>query len=746
MAGSKAADATELAQKKRTLNLVTAILFIAGSVWSFFYAVLGFYAAALVPLSFIILLSLNFTLYRSFRSFGWYLRITCLLMLFTPFLFQWLIGGFENGGSVGLWSVLAPIGMLVFEDRQEKKYQREVGGFFIGFILLLLFSCIFNEYFRERVKEPELPLRLGAFFVTLAAVPTVLYFLLKDYVKRQIIAKSQVLEHQNLLQQMVKELTQREVELNENLVALEEAKEQIQIMFEESQLMQDKIQNINSYLATILDNADYLIIATDANGMILLFNKSAERFLEYSKEEVIGKINPMIFHDPLEIEKKAKALDVDPGFNAIFPPNIEANTVSGEWTYISKTGKRYPMMLSLTKLWNEKSNEFAGYLAMAYDRTAQKEYEQQLKEKNEMLLQREEELQLNIEELRTIHEDLAGKNKSLEKALLELKETQHKLVITEKMAALGQLISGVAHEMNTPVSAIQSTSRTMLDQLYQCLTRLPVVLVLLDEEQKAAFLELFEQALQSADKLTTKEQRLYRKELEQILADFNLPDPKGMAEELVSARVYKNLTQYSSLFSHPKIELILSELCLVGKLQNGLANVEIASTKALQVVKALRTYSHVHNTEDPIAYDLVDNIETILVLMENQLKYGIELEKEYNEIPRLVGYPDQIGQVWTNLITNAIHAMNGKGKILIQVAQKTSSTVSVTITDNGPGIPPEIQSRIFEPFFTTKQQGQGTGLGLDICRKILEQNEGKISFTSVPGRTSFEIELPISHS
>jgi PAS domain S-box-containing protein len=747
MAGSNAEDNVELIQKKRVLNLITAILFVAGSTWAFIYTALGFYTAALVPLSFIILLSLNFSLYCSFKSLEWYLRITCFLMLFTPFFFQWLIGGFENGGGVGLWSAFAPIGMLVFEDRQEKKYQRENLGYLVGFIFLLFFSCIFNEYFRERVKAPALPLRLGAFFVTLAAVPSVLHFLLKDYVRRQEIAKKQILEYKTLLEGMVSELQKREVELNENLVALEEAKEEIQIMFEESQFMQEKIQNVNSYLSSILDNAEYLIISTDANEMILQFNKSAERFLEYSKEEVIGKVNPIIFHDPLEVEQKGKPLNVAPALSVVFPPQIEANTVSGEWTYISKTGKRYPMMLSITKLWNEKTNEFGGYLLMAYDRTAQKAYEQELKAKNAMLLQREEELQMNIEELRAIQEDLADKNKTLEKTLLELKQTQNKLIVSEKMASLGQLISGVAHEMNTPVSAIQATARIMSEQLRQCLSGFPAIIELLDSEQKAAFLELAEQVLQSVDnKLTTKEQRLYRRELEQILTEFNLTDPRDMAEELVSAKIYKNLAQYSSLLSHSQIELILSQLCLIGKLKNGLSNIEIASTKALQVVKALRNYSHTQNTENPISYDLIENIETILTLMESLLKHGIEIEKEYNDIPKLIGYPEQVGQIWTNLITNAVHAMNGKGKIAIQVACQTPSTVSVTITDNGPGIPPEIQDRIFEPFFTTKQQGQGTGLGLDICRKILEQSGGKISFTSVPGRTSFQVELPIKPS
>ncbi|MCS6905320.1 MAG: ATP-binding protein [Bacteroidia bacterium] len=740
-AGIKATESTSLAQKKRALNTVTLILFIAGLVWAVLYGSLGYYFPAAVPVSFLVLISLNFFLYRSFASFGWYLRITCALMLFTPFLFQWLIGGFENGGAVALWAVFGPIGMIVFEDRQEKKLQRQVNCYLIGFVLLLFFSCIFNEFFRSRVITPPLPLRLGAFFVTLSSIPVVIHLLLKDYVRRHILSQNQILEQQNLLHDIIQQLQKREHELNESLVALEEAKEEIEIMYEESRIIQEKIQAINSYLQTILDGAEYLIIATDTQGYIRLFNKCAERYLEYKPEEVVGKLTPLVFHDPSEIKQKQKEHNISSlTLEALLLLNKHN---SSEWIYISKSGRRYPMMLSLTQLWNPKTNVCEGYLIMAYDRTAQKQYEQLLKQKNEELLQREEELRQNVEELRAIQEDLAHKNKYLEDTLRELKETQHKLVISEKMAALGQLISGVAHEINTPVSAILATSRIITEQFHACINDLPTTLELMDEKQKIEFFALVQQSLNHQEKLSTKEQRQYRKEIERILEEFNFEDTRTLAEEMLNTCLYKNLENYTSLLSHPQAQAILFKLCQIGKIHNALTNIQIAANKALLVVKALRNYSHTQNTESPVTYDLIENIETVLVLMENLLKHGIEVEKEYHEIPKLLGYPDQIGQVWANLITNAVHAMNGKGKIKISVAPKTSNTIAVTITDNGPGIPPEIQHKIFDPFFTTKPQGQGTGLGLDICRKILEKHEGKISFTSEPGNTTFEVELPL---
>jgi signal transduction histidine kinase len=107
-----------------------------------------------------------------------------------------------------------------------------------------------------------------------------------------------------------------------------------------------------------------------------------------------------------------------------------------------------------------------------------------------------------------------------------------------------------------------------------------------------------------------------------------------------------------------------------------------------------------------------------------------------------MGYPDELNQVWTNIITNALQAMQYQGDLTIE-AHQNNGHVEVKIIDSGPGIPEEIQPKIFEPFFTTKKQGEGTGLGLGICKKIIEKHQGEIKFTSQPGRTEFVIKLPV---
>jgi signal transduction histidine kinase len=127
----------------------------------------------------------------------------------------------------------------------------------------------------------------------------------------------------------------------------------------------------------------------------------------------------------------------------------------------------------------------------------------------------------------------------------------------------------------------------------------------------------------------------------------------------------------------------------------------------------------------------------------DQLKQGIEVIKHYAEVPAIAAYPDELNQVWSNLLHNSIHAMNNKGTLEIRIC-KQDNLVVVNITDSGHGIPEDLRDRIFQPFFTTKPRGEGSGLGLDIVKKVIEQHGGQITFDSRPGLTTFSVKLPIS--
>jgi signal transduction histidine kinase len=146
--------------------------------------------------------------------------------------------------------------------------------------------------------------------------------------------------------------------------------------------------------------------------------------------------------------------------------------------------------------------------------------------------------------------------------------------------------------------------------------------------------------------------------------------------------------------------------------------------------------------------NIVDGLETVLILYQNQLKHGITLYKEFEEVPSILCYPDELNQVWTNLIHNAIQAMEGKGDLTISVGRNPKgfenlSGLDVRITDTGKGIPPEIKARIFDAFFTTKAAGEGSGLGLYIVKQIIDKHKGNITYESGEGKgTTVIVELP----
>ena len=142
--------------------------------------------------------------------------------------------------------------------------------------------------------------------------------------------------------------------------------------------------------------------------------------------------------------------------------------------------------------------------------------------------------------------------------------------------------------------------------------------------------------------------------------------------------------------------------------------------------------------------DLREGLDNTLIILHNKLKRGVSVEKEHAEdLPLIQTYASELNQVWTNIIDNAIDAMDGEGRLIVRT-RREDPWVVVEIEDNGPGIPEEHQSKIFDPFFTTKEAGQGTGLGLNISRNlIVQKHQGQISVKSKPGSTCFSVRLPI---
>ncbi len=344
-----------------------------------------------------------------------------------------------------------------------------------------------------------------------------------------------------------------------------------------------------------------------------------------------------------------------------------------------------------------------------------------------------------------LREELTKAKIDLGAALQELKATQYQLIISEKMAALGQLVANVGHEINTPVSAIKSSAQSMDKLVPQFIKELPSMLLQLKKEDSQLLYDLLMAAASNDTSLSTREERQYRKEFEERFTTLGVSEPGELAKSLVDMQLVTNIERFERLFTLPEGSNILNSVKRLAQLKAALVNLNVAAEKVTKIILALKSYSYVSKEEKFEPVNLDQNIQSILTIYHNLLKHGIEVIKNYQEVPPIPAIPDQIGQVWANLIHNGIQAMRGQGTLTIDISL-AEPYVLVKVIDTGSGISPEIVNRIFEPFFTTKEQGEGSGLGLDICRRIVERHRGRISVESVPGNTVFSVFLPLVQS
>ncbi len=308
-------------------------------------------------------------------------------------------------------------------------------------------------------------------------------------------------------------------------------------------------------------------------------------------------------------------------------------------------------------------------------------------------MQAEEDLQtLNAEleqrvsnrtkELETSNAELAQATHALNKAYKELQTTQSQMLQSEKMASIGQLAAGVAHEINNPIGFISSN----LGTLSKYLTRL------------TEFTDTLMKAQASNDYSEAQLKELHKK----LKIDFIGQDAKDLVKESLDG-----------------------------------------TDRVCKIVQGLKSFSRVDEAEYKTV-DINECLESTLNIVWNELKYKATVSKDYGKLPLTNCYPQQLNQVFMNLLVNAAHAIDKQGEIGIKTWQQEKS-IFVSISDTGFGIPPENKSRIFEPFFTTKEVGKGTGLGLSISYEIIKKHDGEIVVDSEPGKgTTFTIRLPES--
>ncbi|GEM_PF-456073 len=348
----------------------------------------------------------------------------------------------------------------------------------------------------------------------------------------------------------------------------------------------------------------------------------------------------------------------------------------------------------------------------------------------------------NITARKKAESALQQKNQDLANTLRQLRETQEGLIQSEKMAALGQLIAGVAHEVNTPLGAIRSSVNNIADFLEEYLEILPEFFQELSPQCHQYFFALLQQQTKQETALSTREKRKLIRSLKGQLGEVGIEEADYIASTLINIGVYNVAPFLPLLTQEEKSEKILNMAYQLATLRSSTKTIATAADRAAKVVFALKTYGRYDHSGEKTKASIIEGIETVLTIYHNQLKQGIELVKKYGNIPTILCYPDELNQVWTNLVHNAVQAMDNQGELIIDV-HRSNSWIEVKVTDSGTGIPLDIKNKIFQPFFTTKPPGEGSGLGLDIVKKIIDKHDGKIEVESVPGKTTFTVLLPI---
>ena len=346
----------------------------------------------------------------------------------------------------------------------------------------------------------------------------------------------------------------------------------------------------------------------------------------------------------------------------------------------------------------------------------------------------------DINERKKIEKELEDYNQSLEE---KVQQRTEELLQSEKMAALGQLIAGIAHEINTPLGAISSSASNIQKILGQTLTNMPLLFQSFSLLECNEFLTILTTSLKNDTvALSAKEQRQKRRALVSRLGG-ETEDADCIADTLVDMGIYEDVDNIMDLLKKTNGREVLELAYKLSELKRGAQTINTAAERASKVVFALKSYARQDNSGEKVSANLTQGIDTVLTLYQSQIKHGIELVKNYaDNLPSIYCYPDELNQVWTNLIHNSLQAMDNKGTLTINVEQSDAS-IKVSIQDTGKGIAPENRAKIFDAFFTTKSAGEGSGLGLHIIKKIIDKHSGTINVESQPGCTVFSVLLPI---
>jgi two-component system, NtrC family, sensor kinase len=434
----------------------------------------------------------------------------------------------------------------------------------------------------------------------------------------------------------------------------------------------DDLTESEAEFRAIAENAQDAIIKIDDRGHVTYWNGSAEGIFGYAATEVVGKSLHQLISPSRYLDEIRRAME---HFRQTGEGSSMGNIV--ELTAKNKNGKEFPVELSIASF---RLNGAWHAIGIVRNITARKQMEDRLVLKNKKL----EATQTNLE----------TQNRQLEKLHKELQRAQQQTLQQEKMASIGQLAAGVAHEINNPTGFVSSNLRSLqgyLEDLFRLIDAY---------ENLRSVLEI------------------------------------NPSLEVASAEIAERLTEIGRIVADIDLEFLASDaLDLIKESREGTERIK-------KIVIDLKDFAHPGQQKCLIA-EINHNLESVLNIVWNELRYKAVVHKNFGELPPVECYPQQLNQVFMNLLVNAGQAMEAMGEIHI-TTRADGDGVVIEIRDTGCGIPKANLQHIFDPFFTTKPVGKGTGLGLNVAYNIVKKHGGAITAVSQPGEgTVFTIRLPL---